>query len=64
MQKKIKRTITVEVSICNICREEVTVQPHNKKRIEIVQHLFNTEDFDGHQGCINEVIKEAFKEYI
>lgn len=63
MKTRIKKEMEVEVSLCNICKKEIDKDPFNKSRIQIVRNLFNTTDFDAHEGCINTVIKEAFSKY-
>lgn len=63
MKQKIKKEVEVEVSMCNICRQEITKDPFNKERVQIVRNLFSTADFDAHELCINKVIKETFSKY-
>lgn len=64
MRKKVKQEVEVEISICNICKQEITSEPHNKKRIEIVRFLFSVKDFDAHEGCVNKIVKKAFWPYV
>lgn len=64
MKKKVTKEVEVEVSTCNICGLEIDKEPFNKTRIEIVRHLFNTSDFDAHEGCINTIVKSAFENFI
>ena len=63
MKQKIKKEIEVEVSVCDICKLEITKEPFNKKRIDIIHGLFNTLNFDAHEKCINQAIRDAFGEY-
>ncbi len=68
MKKKITQEVQVEVSFCNICGKEVGSKPWSgsgaTKRIEIVHSLFKTADFDAHEGCINKVVRSAFKKFV
>lgn len=63
MKKKLVKEVEVDVSVCNICEKEIDTEPFNKTRIEIVKHLFSTEDFDAHEQCINRITREAFSKY-
>lgn len=68
MKKKIEETITVERDFCNICGKEITNRGSNhtayEERIRIIRGLGKTKDFDGHEGCINRVIRAAFTKYL
>lgn len=64
MKKKITQKIQVEIAICNICGTEVTKEPFNMARLAVVRGLFKTADFHAHEGCINKVVRGAFKKFV
>lgn len=67
MKKKITQEVEVTVDICNICKKEVTNRPSSnaqQRRIPMINGLFKITTFDAHDGCVNKVIREAFKKYL
>lgn len=64
MKKIIQKLANFEYIYCNICEKEITSDPFNKLRIEIVRGLFSTLNFDAHEICINKIIREAFSKFI
>ncbi len=68
MKKKIEKVALVEVSFCNICKKEITNPVWDDsgaaKRIDMVNGLFKTSDFDAHEKCINTVARKVFKKFI
>ena len=68
MRKKVKREIEVEERFCNICKKQVTTEPNHvsgaKRRLDMINGLFKITDFDAHEKCINQVIRDTFKKYL
>lgn len=64
MKQKVKKIITCDAIFCNICEKEIEFETFNKKRIEIIKGLFNTQDFDAHENCINQIIRNTFNIYV
>ena len=68
MKKIVEKLVGVEVKVCNICKEEISKDPWEHsgaaKRVAIVNGLFKTSDFHAHEGCVNNVMREAFKKYL
>lgn len=63
MKKVITEKVQVEVFICNICNKEVTRDPWDPARINIVRNLFKTQDFHAHATCLNKITRDAFAKY-
>lgn len=64
MKKKVQQLVEVETAFCNICGKEMGYKnTYAVERIAIIYGLFKTADFDGHEACINEIIRTAFAPY-
>lgn len=67
MKRKMQKMVEVEETICNICNSPIGQEAWHdsgaSKRIEFLRGLFKTKDFDAHERCINNVVREAFKGY-
>lgn len=64
MKKKVQQVVEIETAFCNICGKEMgSSRPYSGERIAIIYGLFKTADFDGHEACINEVVRKAFEPY-
>lgn len=61
MRKVVTQEIKVEISVCNLCGNEIKKEPFNKDRIKVVRGLLKLQDFDAHEACINKIIRNAFK---
>lgn len=64
MKKITKELVEVETAFCNICQKEMGERSiYNRTRQELVHGILKTADFDAHEACMNNVIREAFAPY-
>ena len=64
MKKVTKQLVDVEIAYCNICEKEMGERSiYNRTRQELVYGILKTSDFDAHESCMNNVIREAFSPY-
>lgn len=68
MKRKIIQKVKMEVAFCDICKGQINAEPWSgsgaAKRIGIVKGLLKLGDFDAHEKCINNVIREAIRPFL
>lgn len=65
MKKREIITTEGDVWYCDICKQVIPDRTqYNRERFDLIKGLMNTENFDAHGKCVNDVIRKSLESYI